>query len=399
MEAATQRADTDFAIVGEIVSSTANCPSTTAITVVSDRFFGRPDVDAVALVDNDRPVGLVTRQRLLSTVFQRYGFELYGRKAVSVIATEHPVIVSDRLPLDEALRLAVQRPQEEIYDDLIVEDDGGRFVGLLSVRQMIIQHSQSLANIMVQKDLANARAAELEQLTEIKSQFLAHVTHELRSPVNAIIELGEMIRIAAEKGYTGQVQDRLALLMSSATNLRSVITNILDLSKIEAGRMQVIAEEFDLVPLLEEVVETTRVLKGDKPVDVTLSARQSEMEMFTDPVKCRQIVLNLMSNAAKFTDRGRITLSLELEADHAVIEVADTGLGIREDDLTRLFAPFTQLEDAKTKRHEGTGLGLTITSHLVGLLGGSVEVRSKFGEGTAFTVRIPKRWNQGENES
>jgi signal transduction histidine kinase len=399
VETAERPLATDFAVVGEIVTSTANCPATTPITIVSDRFFNQPDVDAVALVDNERAVGLVTRQRLLATVFQRYGFELYGRKPASVIATTAPVIVSERALLDEALRLALQRPQEEIYDDVIVEDDGGRFVGLLSVRQMIIQHSQSLANIMVQKDLANARATELEHLTEIKSQFLAHVTHELRSPVNAIIELGEMIRIAADKGYTGQVQDRLALLMSSATNLRSVITNILDLSKIEAGRMQVITEEFDLVPLLEEVVETTRVLRGDKPVEVTLAARQHELEMLTDPVKCRQVVLNLMSNAAKFTDRGRITLSLEPHAEHALIEVSDTGLGIREDDLARLFTPFTQLEDARTKRHEGTGLGLTITQHLVELLGGSIEVRSRFGEGTTFSVRIPKRWNPTEKES
>jgi signal transduction histidine kinase len=310
-----------------------------------------------------------------------------------------PVIVPDPLTLDAALRLAVQRAQEEIYDDVIVSDDSNRFVGLLSVRQMIIQHSQSLANIMVQKDIANARAAELEHLTEIKSQFLAHVTHELRSPVNAIIELGEMIRIAADKGYTGQVQDRLALLMSCATNLRSVITNILDLSKIEAGRMQVIAEDFDLVALMQEIVETTRVLKGDKPVEVSLSARESELDMFTDPVKCRQILLNLMSNSAKFTDTGRITLSVEPDPDHAVIEVSDTGLGIREDDLARLFAPFTQLEDARTKRHEGTGLGLTITRHLVDLLGGTIEVRSRFGEGTTFTVRIPKRWTPTEIDS
>lgn len=399
METETQSVANDFAIVGEIVSSSANCPSTTPISVVSDRFFKQPDVDGVALVDDGRPVGLITRQRLLATVFQRYGFELYGRKPVSVIATTAPVIVPDRLTLDAALRLAVRRPQEEIYDDVIVADGEDRFVGLLSVRQMIIQHSQSLANIMVQKDIANARAAELEHLTEIKSQFLAHVTHELRSPVNAIIELGEMIRIAADKGYTGQVQDRLALLMSCAMNLRSVITNILDLSKIEAGRMQVIAEDFDLVALMQEIVETTRVLKGDKPVEVFLAARESELDMFTDPVKFRQILLNLMSNSAKFTDAGRITLSVEPDPDHAVIDVSDTGLGIREDDLARLFAPFTQLEDARTKRHEGTGLGLTITRHLVDLLGGTIEVRSRFGEGTTFSVRIPKRWTPTEEES
>ncbi len=396
MDTATTAVASDFAIVGEIVTSTANCPSTTLITEATERFFKQPNVDAVALVDDGRPVGLITRQRLLATVFQRFGLELYGRKPVAVVASAAPIIVSDHLLLDEALRMAVQRPQEEIYDDVIVTDDAGRFVGLLSVRQMIIQHSHSLANIMVQKDLANSRAAELEQLTQIKSQFLAHVTHELRSPVNAIIELGEMIRIAADKGYTGQVQDRVALLMSCATNLRSVITNILDLSKIEAGRMQVISESFDLVSLLEEIVETTRVLKGDKPVEVRLAARENEIEMLTDPVKCRQIVLNLMSNAAKFTDTGRITLSVEPDAQDALIQVSDTGLGIREDDLSRLFAPFTQLEDARTKRHEGTGLGLTITRHLTDLLGGSIGVTSRFGEGTTFTVRIPKQWNPME---
>ena len=181
-------------------------------------------------------------------------------------------------------------------------------------------------------------------------------------------------------------------MLSSATNLRSIITNILDLSKIEAGKMQLIDEPFDLVPLLDEVVQTTRVLAGNKPVDVALVS-EGERMMLTDPVKVRQVVVNLTSNAAKFTEAGRIVVeqSFDEASGSAVIRVIDSGIGIRQEDLDSLFEAFTQLEDAKSKRHEGTGLGLTITRELLHLLGGSITVESEFGRGSTFTVHIPDR--------
>lgn len=376
--------------VGKLITSNECVPPSTAVSHVTDRFFNTAHLDAVALVESREPVGLVTRPKLLFTLFRRYGFELYGKRPIITIADTEPLTIHEDERLDVAIDKALERPAENIYDDIIVVDDGGHYRGLLSVKQMVVQQSNALANSVVQKEMASERAKELEKITHIKSQFIANVTHELRSPVNAIIGLAELMRISCEKGYVDQLRDRLSLLMSSATNLRAIITNILDLSKVEAGKMEVICECFDVVAILREVAETTRILIGSKPVDVGVVVHDSPVFIVADPVKVRQILTNLTSNAAKFTDKGKIVLALGVKDSTIKISVKDTGIGIKEDDLNKLFTAFSQLEDAKTKRYEGTGLGLTITKSLLDLLGGSISVSSKFGEGTTFEVYLPR---------
>jgi signal transduction histidine kinase len=379
-----------FPTLGEVAPRLAPIHPQTLVKLVSDEFFQNATLDAVAVVEHDVPIGLVTRTKFLATVFRQFGWELYGRKPITAIPLDDPLVLPATVRLDVALATALERPQANVYDEIVVVDDDGRYAGLLSVKQMVLQQSHSLANILVQKELAHERARELEEVTRIKSQFLANVTHELRSPVNAIIELAELMRMAAENGYVGQVRDRLSLLMQSAMNLRSVITNMLDLSKIEAGRMRVIVEEFDLAPVLQEIAETTRVLLGGRPVEVIVSTERSSVMMTSDPVKLRQMLLNLASNAAKFTDEGRIILQQNSTDTTVTVAVSDSGTGIRAEDLDKLFIAFNQLEDAHTKRHAGTGLGLTITRELAQMLGGRVEVESAYGVGTTFTVQLPK---------
>lgn len=379
-----------FPAIGELVTNTRAVSPETPVKLVADEFFHNTQLDAVALVDGTRPVGLVTRTKFLSTVFRQFGWEIYQRRPIASVNDTTPLILPDWSRLDAALALALQRGSQDLYDEVIVVRDDGSFAGLLSVRQMVLQQTHALANIIVQKELAHERARELEEIGRIKSQFLASVTHELRSPVNAIIELAELMRIASEQGHIGHVRDRLTLLMSSATNLRSVITNMLDLSKIEAGRMNVFVEPFDVVELLHEVAETTRVLLGGKPVEVIVSAEARAVEMQSDPVKVRQMVLNFAGNAAKFTSSGRIVIQQTSTASTLSIAVSDTGIGIAQHDLDKLFIAFSQLEDAHTKAHEGTGLGLAITKELARLLGGRVAVASEPGRGSTFTVHLPK---------
>src|SRR5260221_7284298 len=317
----------EFSAVGETITTSARIHPSLLVSRLADDFFTHPNLDSMAVVEDERPLGLITRQKFLFTVFRRFGWEVFGRKSVSELTDYNALVIPASMPLDDALARAVDRRAEDVYDDLIVVDESGRYLGLLSIRQMIVQHSTALANILMQKDLADARARELEKVSEIKSQFFANVTHDLRSPVNAIIELTELVRMAAENGYVGQIRDRLSLLLSSATNLRSIITNILDLSKIEAGKMQLIDESFDLVPLLGEVVETTRVLAGSKPVEITLAAERGRT-IFSDPVKVRQVVINLASNAAKVTEARRVVVAqtFDEEARTASIQGSDSGI-------------------------------------------------------------------------
>ena len=387
-----ETSEVEYSTVGDLIASNEYIESIQPqipVSRVAEKFFSITSLDAIAIVDGRETIGLVTRPKLLFTLFKRFGFELYGRKPIITIADTTPLIMHKDERLDVAIDKALDRPFEDTFDEIIVIDDTDCYKGLLSVRQMVIQQGNALANSMVQKEIAGAKVKELEKIERIKSQFIANVTHELRSPVNAIIGFAELMKISCEKGYMDQMSDRLSLLMSSATNLRAIITNILDLSKIEAGKMEVIVEHFDMAAMLREVEEITRVLIGNKPVDVDVITRESPLYIAADPLKIRQILTNLTSNAAKFTDSGRITLSLKMEADGIKITVSDTGIGIKEEDMDKLFSAFSQLEDAKTKRHEGTGLGLTITKNLLNMLGGSISVSSVYGKGTTFEVYLP----------
>ncbi len=381
--------NTDSILVGSLVISSESSPPDIRSIEVAEKFFASPKLDALAVVESNKPIALVTRLKIFFTLFRRYGFEVFGKRPIITIADTDPLIVKEKEPLSKVIDKALERPTDKIYDEIIVVDENGYYKGIVSVKQMILQQSQALANSIVQKELAHERAKELEKTNKIKSQFIANVTHELRSPVNAIMGLVELMRIACDKGDISQLKDRITLLMSTATNLRAIITNILDLSKIEAGKMEVFYEDFNVVLLLREVAETTRVLLGNKPVEVEVIAHEGPIFINSDPVKLRQILTNLTSNAAKFTEKGKIMLGIDKGEDKIKIYVKDTGIGIKDEDLDKLFIAFNQLEDAKTKRHEGTGLGLTITKNLVNLLGGKITLSSKFGVGTTFEVTLP----------
>ncbi len=374
--------------VGELIISNELVKPQTVVNKVAERFFRTTELDAIAVVEENEPVGLVTRTKLLFTLFRRFGFELYGKYPIIAIADTSPLIVPEDERLDVVIDKALERPPQDIYDEILVTSAKGAYRGLLSVKQLVIQQSNALASNILQKEMASARAQELEKMNRVKSEFLANVTHELRSPVNAIIGLAELLRMAADKGSIEQIKERLSFMISSATNLRTVITNILDLSKIEAGKMEVARRRFDASALVTDIAETTRVLVGSKPVKVIVMAPSMPVMATTDPIKLRQIVMNLASNAAKFTDRGEIVISLSFIGSKLEIAVSDTGPGIRSEHREKLFTAFSQIEDAKTKTHEGTGLGLTISKNLAELINGSISVESVYGEGTTFIVSI-----------
>lgn len=375
--------------VGELITSRDCVPPETRVAAVAELFFSRPSLEAIAVVSGGRPLALAGRNKLLSLLFRGFGFELFGRDPIMEIADGSPLKVSATDPLDRVLDRAMARPYQDIYDEIVVTDGGGMFQGLLSVKRMVVAQGRILSSTLAQRETALLREREMKKVSALKSRFLAHVTHELRSPVNAIVGLAEVARLGAQKECPDILGEPFELLAATAVNLRTLITNILDLSRIEAGRMEALADDFDLVPLLKEVAETTRILTRGKEITVSAEDLPSTLPLRSDPVKVRQIVTNLADNAAKFTDRGAIVFSLRREGDNARLSVSDTGPGIRDTDMEKLFSRFTQLEDGKTRRHEGSGLGLTITRELAHLLGGEIEVESVCGRGSTFTVALP----------
>jgi signal transduction histidine kinase len=374
--------------LGALLTGDARVPPDAEVQRVAQLFFERPELDAVALVRDGRPEGLLTRGRLLVKLARNFGHELYARKPVTRIADLAPLVLRAETPLAAALERALARPAATVFDEVIVVSADGAYLGFASVRELARQQGLALERSRLEREAAVARARDLEELERVRARFLAHATHELRSPVNALAILAELLRMASDRGSLEQVREKVPMLLRASATLRATVNNILDLSKLEAGRAELSLAPVQLAELAEDAAALARLLCGEKPVEVRCEV-PAGLVLETDPHKVRQILVNLASNAAKFTEQGEIVLRAEADAGWVRISVADTGCGIRAEDLPRLFVPFGQLEDAATRRHAGTGLGLVITRSLATLLGGRVTVESRRGAGSTFTVELP----------
>jgi signal transduction histidine kinase len=236
------------------------------------------------------------------------------------------------------------------------------------------------------------RTNDLAEANLAKSRFLANMSHELRTPLNAIIGYSEMILEEAEDDGIDAHPD-LAKINAAGKNLLSIISEILDLSKIEAGRMELSLESFQVGALIDEVVSTIKPLIEKNSNAFELRKGNYSGQMFADPMKVRQILLNLLSNAAKFTERGLVTVEVKRETvdgiDTLLFRVIDSGIGMTPEQLKKLFQAFTQADSSTTKKFGGTGLGLVISQKFCQMMGGEINVESQFGVGSTFTARLP----------
>ena len=239
----------------------------------------------------------------------------------------------------------------------------------------------------------HAKTAALALASEHKSQFLANMSHELRTPLNAIIGLTEMLFTNAPRFGTEKAAEPLRRVHRAGTHLLSLINQVLDLSKIEAGKLDLAPERVHLAALIDDVIGTARQLAEQNKNRLSVRVPEQLGSLLVDPMRLRQILLNLLSNACKFTKSGEVTLSasrLNVAARSWVeLVVADTGIGMTAEQQERLFEDFTQADSSTTRRYGGTGLGLAITRRLVRMMGGEVTVASETGKGSVFTIRLP----------
>ena len=291
--------------------------------------------------------------------------------------------------------LAERRARHEHSGGFAEYRYSGRFVRI-SERRI-----QGGGTVAVYSDITELRTQNLEleearEQSEVanrtKSQFLANMSHELRTPLNAIIGYSEILQEdAADNGQEQLVPD-LKKIEGAGRHLLGLINDILDLSKVEAGKMDVFVEEIDISSLLDEVksIITPLVAKNGNELEVRLADHVGSMR--TDRTKLKQCLLNVLSNASKFTQDGKLTVQVRrFEADGPMIQIviSDTGIGMNEEQIGRLFQAFSQADASTTKKFGGTGLGLAITRHFCRLLGGDISVASQPGVGSTFTIILP----------
>ncbi|MBN1485007.1 MAG: PAS domain-containing protein [Chloroflexia bacterium] len=263
----------------------------------------------------------------------------------------------------------------------------GRSIGRIIVLHDVTEYKRSQRELRLAKEGA-------ERANQAKSDFLASMSHELRTPLSAILGYSELLHeIAQEDGYDDFLPD-LDRIHLAGRQLMALLNDILDLSKIEAGRVELLPETFPLAPLIDEVISTASPLM-EKNGNTLYLVGEDLGSIYADRFKLRQILLNLLSNAAKFTQGGEVTLSVFHRADHGQgtihFQVRDTGIGIAPEKLAGLFEPFVQAEATTSRRYGGSGLGLAISQRLCSMMSGDILVESVPGQGSTFTVWLPDK--------
>jgi signal transduction histidine kinase len=251
------------------------------------------------------------------------------------------------------------------------------FLGRVAVEQaMLAVHASRL--------VANLKAANAAKAT-----FLATMSHELRTPLNAVIGYSELLKAQISGALNDQQQQHIQRIEGAARHLMGLIEGILNFARLEAGKEQVHLGDVDVAQLAETVIQLVEPLARAKGLDIHLTSQSDLPHIQTDLGKVRQILLNLLSNAAKFTQQGHVSLDVRADAQTTTWTVTDTGVGIAPEDLERIFEPFQQGNQTSTGRAAGTGLGLTVSRQLARLLGGDVTAKSTPGSGSSFVLRLP----------
>jgi signal transduction histidine kinase len=276
---------------------------------------------------------------------------------------------------------------------VLIMSIGGSFILKRQVNERTKELKQVNEEIEQRIELRTAELAEAmdkaQAADRLKSAFLAAMSHELRTPLNSIIGFTGMVLQGLAGPLNEEQKKQLGMVRGSAHHLLDLINDVLDISKIEAGQLIIMSEIFDLRKSIEKTVQIMSRLADKKNLHLHFKIGNNISEMRGDQRRVEQIILNLLSNAVKFTDRGEINLNCYSENKSIIINVQDTGIGIKPENLNIIFEAFRQVDSGITRVQEGTGLGLNITKKLAEMMGGSIHVQSELGKGSTFTVILP----------
>lgn len=359
----------------------------TPCAVAVEMFVADAKLPAIAVLDKGgAPAGIAHRQTFLSAFADADGRALFAKAPISRLMDSEPLIVERAMPLDQLSSDLLEGENANQSAAFIVVDEGAYFglgstVGLLRI---VTDH------LRTQALEADATRREAEAAAESKGRFLANMTHELRTPLNGVIGFGRLLESEAH-GPLGAQEYKLYAkdIVDSGKHLLAIINDILDLAKIEAGRIELHERFIDLRELAGRSLRMVATLAANKEITLRNCNIMQHWMVRADERRLQQALINLLSNAIKFTPRGgEVGLEFGMDAGWVWIEVWDAGCGIEQDDLDRLFKPFEQLQAAE--QQEGTGLGLTITRALMRSHGGDVELESAINEGTRVKLLLPR---------
>lgn len=394
--------------LAELPAAECQVPVETPISVVRSQLDANPDLPGFIINDGHRFLGMVSRARLMERLSQPFALEIYARRPVRVMLDEiegTALLLSGETRIHEAVGNALSRPSEFVFDPIVVADAAspGRW-RLLDIHTLLSAQNSLLrvANETIERQKEAAESAN-----HAKSQFLANMSHEIRTPLTAILGFAENL---LEPGLDEHTRlGAVKTIVRNGEHLIQVINDILDISKIEAGRMDVERIRFSPVQLVSDVVSVMNARAVSKKLALQLCWDSAIPEVIeSDPTRLRQILINLVGNAVKFTSQGTVQLRVRVDRDgpvpEMILSVTDTGIGMTPGQLERLFQPFTQADQSTTRQYGGTGLGLSISRSLAKMLGGDISVESELGQGSTFQIKISTgdlagiRWLDDPNE-
>ena len=342
------------------------------------------------------PVAIVTLDLEGTIVSCNPAFErLFGWRLEEAVGKDLDALINTDATLEEARAYTAQAGERAARGIGRRQRKDGSFIDVELAGVPVVVDDERVGILALYHDVTDLLSArrEAEDANRAKSRFLASMSHELRTPLNAIIGYSELLEEEAQDLGAEALAPDIRKVRSAGTHLLSLINDILDLSKIEAGRMELHLETFPLRPVVDDVLTTVAPLALKNRNRLGVSCLDPAGTMHADQVKLRQMLLNLLSNACKFTADGAVTLTLDREeaagAAWVVFRVTDTGIGLTAEQQAKLFRAFAQAEASTASRYGGTGLGLAITRRICRMMGGDVTVESEPGRGSTFTIRLP----------